>query len=723
MKLSCSVLAFCVLAAPLAAQPYLDPDLPPEQRAADLVSRMTLDEKIAQLNYAAPAIERLKVPAYNWWNEALHGVARHGRATVFPQAIGLAATWDPDLIHQVATAISDEGRAKYNASLRFGEGTQYAGLTFWSPNINIYRDPRWGRGQETYGEDPFLTGEIGSAFVRGLQGDHPRYLKAAACAKHYAVHSGPEGDRHHFNVSPPLKDFRETYLPAFKKLVTEAKVEIVMCAYQRLYDEPCCGSPLLLQDILRDEWGFKGHVTSDCWAIADFHMYHKVTENPAESAALAYKSGVDVNCGNTSPYLKEAVEQGLITEEVIDQRLATLMTTRFRLGMFDPPEMVPYNRIGPEVVDSPEHRTLARRAAEKGIVLLKNNGVLPLKKDLSHIFVLGPNAANTDVLLANYFGVNPDLRTILEGITAKVDPGTKLEYAHAFLLDRENINKTDWASGSARIADATIVVMGLSGLLEGEEGESLASPTMSDRFDIRLPQNQVDYLRKVRDQGDKPLIVVLTGGSPVAIPEVEELADALIYAWYPGQEGGNAVANLIFGDVVPSGRLPITFPKSVDQLPPYEEYSMVGRTYRYMDDEPLFPFGFGLSYTTFAYSEPAADKTSISRGESVTVSVKVTNTGQRAAEEVVQCYLTDLEASVRTPRYDLRGFKRVHLWPGETKTVSFTIEPEMMQLVNEQGEHVLEPGGFRLTLGGSSPSPRVADLGGAEPAVIEFRLQ
>ena len=702
---------------------YLNPDLSVDQRAQDLVGRLTLDEKIAQLNYQAPAIDRLSIPAYNWWNEALHGVARNGRATVFPQAIALGATWDDDLIYQVASAISDEARAKYNASQRIGNRGQYAGLTFWSPNINIFRDPRWGRGQETYGEDPYLTGRIGVAFVHGLQGNDPRYLKAAACAKHYGVHSGPEGLRHEFDAAPPQKDFRETYLPAFQTVVTEGKVEIVMCAYNSVYDVPACASNLLLQDILRKEWDFQGHVTSDCWALVDFYEGHGYVKTPEEAAAAAFKAGVDVNCGSVSPYLKGAVEQGLITEAQIDSALTTLMKTRFRLGLFDPADMVPYSQIGPEVINSTEHRELARKAAEEAIVMLKNDGVLPLRRDIQNLQVVGPNAANADVLLGNYYGVSGNLHTILEGISEKVDPGSTLQYAHGFLLDRENVNPVDYSAGAASGSDAVVVVMGLTGLLEGEEGESPASPTKSDRFDISLPKNQIEYLKKLRAGGDAPLIVVLTGGSPVAISEVEEIANAILYVWYPGEEGGRAVANVLFGDTVPSGRLPLTFPKSVDQLPPYDDYSMVGRTYKYMKQEPLYPFGFGLSYTSFEYANARLDRSSVAAGQSVMVEVTVTNTGKRAADEVVQCYLSDLEASVRVPLYDLKGFQRVFLWPGQSRQVRFEIPADAMKLVDNDGKSVLEPGQFRVTVGGSSPGARSLALGAPQPVSAVFTVQ
>ncbi|MGD1892384.1 MAG: glycoside hydrolase family 3 C-terminal domain-containing protein [Cyclobacteriaceae bacterium] len=702
---------------------FRNPDLPMEDRINDLISQLTLDEKIAQLNYDAPAIDRLNIPSYNWWNEALHGIARNGRATVFPQAIGLAATFDDSLLFRVATAISDEARAKYEAAQALGNRGRYTGLTFWSPNVNIYRDPRWGRGQETYGEDPYLTSRMGVAFVKGLQGDHPTYLKAAACAKHYVVHSGPEGERHTFNATPPRKDFHETYLPAFEALVKEADVEIVMCAYNRTYDEPCCGSSFLLQDILREQWGFDGHVTSDCWALVDFHEYHKVTQSPEASAALAFRNGVNVNCGSTSPYLKGAIDQNLISEEEIDQALYPLLRTRFRLGLMDPPERNPFADISPNVINSPEHQALALQAAEKSVVLLKNDGVLPLKRDLEYLYVIGPNATNGDILLGNYNGVTPNLSTVLEGIAGKVDAGTKVDYRHGFLLDRENINPVDWASGDAKEADATVVVMGLSGLLEGEEGESLASPTKSDRFDIRLPQNQVDFLKKLRQDNTKPLIVVLTGGSPVAMPEVHELADAVLYAWYPGEAGGTAIANILFGDVSPSGRLPITFPRSVDQLPPYEEYAMPDRTYRYMQEEPLYPFGFGLSYTQFTYQDLKLGTEKLKRGDSLQVQVTVKNTGNGQAEEVVQCYLTDREASVRAPLYSLKEFRRVCLAPGQQTTVTFTLPSKAMQLIDEEGNAQWEKGEFQVTVGGASPGERSVALGAAKPVQDTFELR
>lgn len=712
-----------LLAAVSAAQTplFLDTTQTIDVRARDLVSRMTLEEKVAQSVHNAPAIERLGVPAYDWWNETLHGVGRAGRATVFPQAIGLGATFDTDLVLRVATAASDEARAKHHASARAGRRDRYRGLTFWTPNVNLFRDPRWGRGQETYGEDPYLMSEIGTAFVRGLQGDDPRYLKVAACAKHFVVHSGPEGLRHEFDAVATPKDMEESYFPAFKALVG-AGVEGVMCAYNRTNGEPCCGSKTLLLDLLRGEWGFHGYILSDCWAIRDFDERHKVTQDNAESAALALKSGTNLNCGNSFPSLKEAVERGLVTEEEIDASLAKLLETRFKLGLFDPEEGNPYARIPPEVVDSPEHRALAREAAVESLVLLKNDGgALPLSKDAKKIYVTGPLAADAAVLLGNYSGVSGDLATVLEGIVGAVGPATMVSYRQGSLLDRDNVNPIDWFSGVAEDADATIAVMGISNLLEGEEGAAIASPGKGDRFDLGLPVNQISFLSKLREKAQK-LVVVLFGGSPMTIGEVHDLADAVLLVWYPGEEGGRAVADVLFGDRSPSGRLPITFPKSVDQLPPYEDYSMVGRTYRYLTEEPLYPFGFGLSYATFEYQGLELSRPSIQAGESVTVKVRVRNTGEVAATEVVQLYVTDLEASVRVPLASLRGFRRVTLAPRESRAVELTIGPKDLELVDEEGRRRLEPGVFVLTAGGASPGPRALALGAAAPVRAQLRV-
>jgi beta-glucosidase len=718
-----SVLVLLVSLSAFAADTpaFLDPAQPMEARLADLIGRMTVEEKIDQLSSTAPGIERLGVPAYDYWNESLHGVARAGRATIFPQAIGMAASFDPDLVKRVAAAISDEARAKHNASVRAGFRDRYRGLTFWTPNINIFRDPRWGRGQETYGEDPFLMAEMGTAYVRGLQGDHPRYLKAAACAKHYAVHSGPEGLRHSFDAIANPQDLNETYLPAFEALV-EAGVEIVMCAYNRTNGDPCCSSDVLLQDTLRDAWQFDGHVVSDCGAVNDLHEGHKVTKDAAESAAATLKAGTDLACTSYAA-LHDAFARKLVTEADLDRALTRALRTRFRLGLFDPEDMVPWSDLPESVIASDAHRKLSREAAVKSMVLLKNeNGLLPLPKDLRMVYVTGPLAADAQVMMGNYYGVNEDIATVLEGVTGRVSAATKVDYRQGALLDRPNVNRIDWFSGSARLADVTIAVMGVSNLLEGEEGASIASPDKGDRFDVSLPENQVAFLRKI-SEGAKKLVVVVLSGSPVAMPEVHELADAVIFAWYPGQEGGRAIADVLFGDAVPSGRLPLTFPKSMDQLPPYEEYSMEGRTYRFMKEEPLYPFGFGLSTTTFSYGPLELSASTIGADGELTARVAVTNEGEVAGEEVVQLYVTDVEASVRVPLASLRAFQRVFIGPGESETVEFTVTPDMLAIVDEAGGEVVEKGEFRLTVGGASPGARAVALGAPKPAVAVLTVE
>lgn len=691
--------------------PFQNPNLSLEERLEDLISRMTLAEKVSQLMYDSPAIDRLGIPAYNWWNECLHGVARNGRATIFPQAIGLGATFDTELMYLVGDAISTEGRAKYNLAIAHEQRGQYQGLTFWSPNVNLFRDARWGRGQETYGEDPFLTSRIGVSFVKGLQGDHPQYLKSAAMAKHYAVHSGPEGLRHEFDAQVSMKDLWETYLPAFEALVTEADVEGIMGAYNRTNGDPCCAHPYLMQEVLRDKWGFDGYFVSDCWAIVDFHSGHKVVKTPAEAAALALNTGCNLNCGATYPELLTSIEQGLTTEKMVDQNLRELLPTRFRLGLFDPVGNGPFDNIGPEVIGCDEHINLSREAATKSIVLLKNkNQALPLSKDINSVFVCGPTAAHAQALLANYYGVSNNLQTIVEGIVGKASPHTNVKYIQGALLDEKNRNPIDWFSSEAASSDVTIACIGISQLIEGEEGESIASRHKGDREDIGLPANQIEFLRTLRAKAKK-LVVVMTGGSAIACPEVYEMADAFLYVWYPGEQGGGAVGNILFGDAVPSGRMPVTVPMSVDDLPPYEDYAMKNRTYRYAEKEPLFPFGFGLSYTTFSYSDLTLSGDKVKSGEPVEAEVTITNRGKFKADEVVQLYISDVEASVAVPVYALKGFKRISLWPGASQTVRFTITADMMKLVNEKGEKILEKGDFKVMIGGSVPSERSTELG------------
>ncbi|MCC6611913.1 MAG: glycoside hydrolase family 3 C-terminal domain-containing protein [Anaerolineae bacterium] len=699
---------------------FLNSSRPIAERVHDLISRLTLDEKIGQMLNTAEAIPRLNIPAYDFWSEALHGVARNGRATVFPQAIGMAATWDPDLIQKVASAVGDETRAKYHAALRRkGFAGRFQGLTVWSPNVNIFRDPRWGRGQETWGEDPFLTGEMGAAYVRGLQGDDPKYLKTAACAKHFAVHSGPEKLRHVFNAKVSPRDLNATYLPAFKKLVMEAAVESVMGAYNRTNDEPCCASEFLLVKTLRGDWDFQGHVVSDCGALTDFHEGHKVTKDVVESAALALKAGCDLSCICTYDHLDEAIDRGLITEADIDTSLARTLTTRFKLGMFDPPEEVPYAATPVSAIACPEHCQLAYEAAIKSIVLLKNeDNTLPIRESARRILVVGPCANSIEALLGNYNGMNENMTTIMQGIVARAPEGNELRYADGCLLTQQQ-EVDDWSIASASTFDVTIACMGISPMLEGEQGHALLSPEQGDRAQITLPPVQVEYLKKLALAGAK-IVLVLTGGSPIVLGELEDLMAAIVYVWYPGQEGGKAVADMLFGDVAPSGKLPLTFPKSLDQLPPFEDYDMRGRTYRYSTAEPLFPFGFGLSYTHFTYSDLTLDKRMIRAGESLTLSFTLTNSGSVEAEEVAQIYLSDLDASTVVPLHSLIGFQRVHLEPGERTVITFTVTPEMMKLVNDEGDRILEAGEFRVTIGGCSPSERGVRLGAAAPVSETF---
>lgn len=703
---------------------YLNTNLPFSERAKDLVNQLTLEEKIGLMNHPAHGISRLNIPAYNYWNEALHGMARNGRASVFPQAIGMAATWDKALIRQVASAISDEGRAKYHAALRRNGFTeQYQGLTVWSPNVNIFRDPRWGRGQETWGEDPFLTGELASEFVKGLQGDDPKYLKLAACAKHYAVHSGPEKDRHTFNAVVSKRELYDTYLPAFKKLVTEANVESVMGAYNRTLDEVCCASELLINKILRGEWSFKGHFVSDCMALSDFHLNHKVTKDEAESAAMAIKAGCDLGCDHVYDQIPEAIKRGLLNEADVDQSLERTMLTRMKLGMFDPPESVPYASISTDVVACDKHRQLAYKTATEAVVLLKNKGnILPIKPSTKKIFVTGPTATSLEVLLGNYYGFNNHMTTLLEGITGRLPEGMGMEYHAGALLKHTRELKETWAPGMAQSADVAIVCGGSSSFIEGEEGESLLSPQNGDRESISLPASQVNYIKELSIAGAK-IVLVLTGGSPIALGEVKDMVDAILFVWYPGMEGGKAVADVLFGDVSPSGKLPLTFPKSLSQLPAFDDYSMTGRTYRYMTEEPLFPFGFGLSYSSFEYTDLKLDQNTVQKGESINIKVTLKNTGNRIASEVVQFYLSDLKASTIVPLQHLIGFERIELKPSESKVIEFIVTPEMMSFYNDDGKLTLEPGEFRLEVGGCSPSARGQALGAPKPLIKTFTVK
>ena len=825
--------------------PFRDPSLTFEERVNDLVSRMTLQEKADQLLYTAPAIPRLGVPAYTWWNEALHGVARAGYATVFPQSITIADSWDESLMLNVANAISDEARAKYHEFQRRGKTGIYQGLTFWSPNINIFRDPRWGRGHETYGEDPYLTGRMGLEFVKGMQGDDPKYLKTVATAKHYAVHSGPEPLRHSFNAKVSESDLRETYLPAFRTLVKDAGVYSVMGAYNMFRDYPCCANPILY-GILRNEWGFKGYIVSDCWAISDFYNFTHFAKDAAEAAADAVKAGTDLECGVDYKHLVEAVKRGLLTEEDINVAVKRIFTARFRLGMFDPDAIVPYAQIPFFVNCSDFNNSLSRQAERESIVLLKNaDNILPLSKDIRSVAVIGPDADNYESLIGNYNGIPKDPVTILKGITSKLSPGTSVNYSEGcdlaegihnmvtipsrylstsdgrqgaygeyygsremtgnplFTRVDDNIDfywehlsprydmpddnfgvkwttyltppvsgsyaigsmgssgydvflegqkiisamneheasvieaNVDLESGkkykvevyyrnyagdagikllwapprpnmiedavkAARSSDVTILVLGLSRRLEGEEMPiKIDGFKGGDRTSLELPASQEKLFEALVATG-KPVIVVLTSGGALSVNKEQEKASAVLLAGYGGQQAGNAVADVLFGDYNPAGRLPVTYYKSIDQIPAFENYDMSGKTYRFFTKEPLYPFGYGLSYTSFSYNGLSLPEKA-NAGEKVTIKATVTNTGKMAGDEVVELYLTDEKASTPRPIRQLEGFKRVSLKPGESKEVEFSIEPRQFSIINNKNKRVIEPGYFTISVGGKQP--------------------
>jgi len=697
------------------SHPFQNPDLPLEQRVEDLLSRLTLVEKVGQLMHENPAVERLGVPTYNWWNEACHGVGRAGRATVFPQVIGLAATWNRALVRQVASTISDEARAKHHHALARGKRGQYQGLTFWTPNINIFRDPRWGRGQETFGEDPYLTGELGVEMVKGLQGDDPHYLKVAACAKHYAVHSGPESERHEFDARPTQKDLFETYLPAFERLVG-AGVEAVMGAYNRTLGEACCASALLIGDILRGRWGFKGHYVSDCGAVDDFHNFHKVTRDGAASAALGVRRGCDLNCGCTYNELVAAVQQGLITEAEIDTSLRRLLSTKFRLGLFDPAGRVPWSTLPVSIVDSPAHRALARRAAAEAVVLLKNkDAVLPLRRDYDRVLVVGPTAANYGALLGNYHGVCPEMVTIFQGVLEAMPENTPVKYRPGCPLLSPQAPGVNYSLGAAQASDVVIAVFGLDPTIEGEEGDTVASPSGGDRDVVELPKVQIEYLRELR-KVSKKLILVLTGGSAIAVSEAHDLADAVVKVWYPGCEGGRAVADVLFGAVSPSGRMPVSVPHRTADLPDFRDYAMRGRTYKFAAVEPLYPFGFGLTYTTLRYGPLALDTARLGAGAVVTARTTVKNAGTRDSDEVVQCYVVPPQTFPDAPKAVLAGFQKVRVPAGASVPVEFQLGHDVFRQFDAEGRRVVVPGRHGVVLGACSPGPRGLALGAPAPA-------
>ena len=685
------------------------------QRAAELVGKMSLAEKISQLKYNAPAIERFGIPAYNWWGEALHGVARAGQATSFPQAVGMAAAFDKELIGEIASVIATEGRAKYNAYSEHGDRDIYKGLTFWSPNINIFRDPRWGRGQETYGEDPYLSGTLGTAFVKGLQGDG-EYMKAAGCAKHFAVHSGPEAVRHSFDAKASKKDMAETYLPAFEMLVKDAGVEAVMGAYNRVNGEAACASHTLISETLRGKWSFQGHFVSDCWAIRDFHENHHVTKTVEESAALALNEGCDLNCGDTFPHLMDAYEAGMVSEERITEACTRLFTTRFLLGLFDETEFddIPYS-----VVECPEHLALSERAARESMVLLKNNGILPLnKKEIRTIGVIGPNANSRECLVGNYHGTAAEYITPLDGILHYAGGDIRVLYSVGSDLRNDKVenlafenDRLSEAEIVAEESDVVVLVVGLNETLEGEEGDTGNSYASGDKLDLYLPKPQRELVRTVAGCG-KPVILCLIAGSAIDLSFEDEHFDAVLQLWYPGARGGKALAEILFGDVSPSGKLCVTFHRSGDPLPEFTDYSMKGRTYRYIDYEPLYPFGYGLTYGDVHVTEAK-------REDPFTVAAVCTNEGARETEDVVQVYVECAESSCAPLHPRLAGFARVHLAAGETAAVSIPLDPHTYEVINDEGERISGGTHFRLHVGTSQPDPRSIALTGKKCVTVE----
>ena len=676
--------------------------------AEELVGQMTLREKMSQLRYDSPAIERLGIPAYNWWNEALHGVARGGTATSFPQAIGLAATFDDTLVEELGDVAATEGRAKFNQFSRKGDRDIYHGLSFWSPNINIFRDPRWGRGHETYGEDPYLTSRLGSAYVRGLQGNGD-YMKAAACAKHFAVHSGPEALRHQFDAVASPKDMEETYLPAFEDLVRSAGVEAVMGAYNRTNGEPCCGSRTLLQHILRGRWGFEGHVVSDCWAIRDFHEGHHVTSNSAESAALALKAGCDLNCGSSYQCLMSAYELELIDEEDVTRAAVRLFTTRYLLGIMG--QHTDYDSIPYSAVECDAHLKLAHEAALKSCVLLKNNGLLPLKAE-GTIGVIGPNANSRGALIGNYYGTSSRYITVLEGIQNRMGDRGRVLYSEGCHLFRDRVEplaKADdrlaEAVAVAENSDVVILVLGYDERLEGEEPDDGNAYGSGDKEDLLLPPSQRHLMSSVLSVG-KPTVVLLMAGSSVDLSDAQDRADAVLLTWYPGARGGKAVAELLFGDVSPSGKLPVTFYRNeaLREMPDFTDYRMEGRTYRYYRDKPLYPFGYGLTYGSFTLSGLHADRQS--------AHVTVTNLSEMAAEEVVELYLRDDVSPLAAPNPVLCGFQRVRLAPGEQREYCIPFAARAFTVVDNDGVRIPGSGSWTLFAGFGQPDPRTEELSG-----------
>lgn len=699
------------------------------RRAEELVSQMTLEERAGQLRYDAPAIERLGIPAYNWWSESLHGVARAGIATVFPQAIGMAAAFDDELIEEIAGCISTEGRAKYNAYSAENDRDIYKGLTFWSPNVNIFRDPRWGRGHETYGEDPYLTSRLGVAYVKGLQGDG-EVLKAAACAKHYAVHSGPEAVRHEFNATATAKDMEETYLPAFEALVKEAHVEAVMGAYNRTNGEPCCGSKTLMKDILRDRWKFEGHYVSDCWAILDFHEHHMVTSTPAESAAMALNAGCDLNCGVTYLHLLTAYEQGLVTEEAITEAAVRLYTTRYLLGLFDKTQ---YDSIPYEVVECEEHMALADKITKESIVMLKNDGILPLDVNkIKTIGVIGPNANSRRALMGNYHGTSSEYVTVSEGIQRYTAGKARVLYSEGCALfedKTENLalqgDRLAEAKIVAKHSDVVILCLGLDETLEGEEGDTGNSYASGDKTDLLLPKCQRDLMEAVASVG-KPVVCCMMTGSAIDLSYPSEHFNAVMQLWYPGARGGKGIADILFGEVSPSGKLPVTFYNGLEQLPDFTDYAMKGRTYRYMEDKAQYPFGFGLTYGQVEVK--AAEVSGVSDEKDsfglpdVKVKVTVVNNGAYDTDDVVEIYVknTDSAHAVKNPA--LCAFKRIHVKAGQSMETELTVSGRAFTVVDDSGVRKADGSHYKLYAGTTQLDARSIELTGIKPVELDVCL-
>ena len=686
------------------------------RRAEELVGKMTLEEKASQLRYDAPAIKRLSIPGYNWWNEALHGVARAGQATVFPQAIGMAATFDTELVEKIGDAVGLEGRAKYNAYSACEDRDIYKGLTFWAPNVNIFRDPRWGRGHETYGEDPYLTSRLGVAYVKGLQGDGET-MKAAACAKHFAVHSGPEALRHEFDAKATPKDMTETYLPAFEALVKEAGVEAVMGAYNRTNGEPCCGSKTLITETLREKWGFQGHFVSDCWAIRDFHENHMVTSTAKESAAMAINAGCDLNCGNTYLHILSAYQAGLVTEETITEAAVRLYTTRYLLGLFEGSE---YDKVPYETVECSDHRALSQKAAEESFVLLKNDGILPLnKQELKTVGVIGPNANSRASLVGNYHGTASSYVTLQEGIMQYLGEDVRVLTSMGCDLFREKTESlaTEWdrlmeARIVAEHSDVVILCLGLDETLEGEEGDTGNSYASGDKENLLLPKSQQLLMETIAATG-KPVVLCMMAGSDIDLSFAAEHFDAIIQMWYPGQEGGRAAARVLFGDISPSGKLPITFYETLEELPEFTDYSMEGRTYRYMKNRAQYPFGFGLTYGKVLVQQAKVHKS----GRTLVVTIR--NAGDRDTGEVLQVYVKKEDSVFDTPHPSLCAFQRVFLKAGEEKEVKLDIPERAFMVVNDAGEWVADGTHFQFFVGFSQPDARSVELLGDAPVKVQ----